>query len=268
MKRVPGCCFCLVLLLSFATTHSQENTLEQLTALPNDTAKVARLSAYYEQIKRKDPKKGQEIATTILALSKQLQYEKGIALGYSHLGFVDAVTGENRRSIAYYGKAISYYKKVNDHSAMAVCLGTMANAYSGLGKSDSSTICRMAAISLLEKMKDSPSFSAKDRRMLSLQYYNLAVSYANSLRDDNKALAYYKKAEDMARRANDTTMIVTALNGVTRRLVSKEQFAEALVEAEKALHLAKASGDPFLLSQGHHGYATVLDNIGRLEEAA
>jgi signal transduction histidine kinase/tetratricopeptide (TPR) repeat protein len=267
MKRILTCCFCLMLLLPFATTYSQEKTLEQLMALPNDTAKVNKLSAYYEQIKRKNPEKGKELATTILDLSKKLQYEKGMALGYAHLGFVHVITGENRSAIAYYQEAMNYYKKANDHSGLAVCWGTMANAYSGLGKRDSSTICRMAAISLLERMKDSPSFSAKDKRMLSLQYYNLAVDYANSLRNDDKALSYYKRSGEMARQANDTTMIVTALNGVTRRLASKEQFSEALVEAKEALRLARASGDPFLLSQAYHGYATVLDVSGKLDEA-
>ncbi|HET7899092.1 MAG TPA: histidine kinase, partial [Flavisolibacter sp.] len=57
-------------------------------------------------------------------------------------------------------------------------------------------------------------------------------------------------------------------NGVTRRLASKEQFAEALVEAKEALRLARASGDNFLLSQAYHGYATVLDVSGKLDEAA
>jgi signal transduction histidine kinase len=71
----------------------------------------------------------------------------------------------------------------------------------------------------------------------------------------------------MARQGNDTTMIVTALNGVTRRLASKEQFADALVQAKEALRLARASGDNFLLSQAYHGYATVLDVSGKLDEA-
>lgn len=267
MKCILHCCFSLLLLLPFAKTYSQENTLEGLMALPNDTAKVTKLSAWYEGIKRKDPQKGRELASVILDLSKKLRYEKGIALGYTQLGFVDAITGENRRALDYYSEAVRYYKKTNDHSRLAACYGTMANAYSGLGKNDSSTICRMDAISLLEKMKDAPSFSSKDMRTLSLQYYNLAVSYANSLRDDDKALSYYKKAEAMARQGNDTTMIVTALNGVTRRLASKEQFADALVEAKEALRFAKASGDDFLLSQAYHGYATVLDVSGKLDEA-
>ncbi|MBO9681286.1 MAG: sensor histidine kinase [Flavisolibacter sp.] len=267
MKRVLRCRLTLLLLLPFAATYSQENTLEQLMALPNDTAKVTKLSAYYEGIKRKEPQKAREVATTILDLSKKLGYDKGIAMGYADLGFVDAITGENRRSIAYNAEAIKYYKKIKDNTAVAACLGTMANAYSGLGKSDSSTIYRLEAISLLEKMKESPSFTKRDMRMLSLQYYNLAVGYANSLRDDDKALSYYKKAEEMAQQANDTTMIVTALNGVTRRLASKEQFADALVQAKEALHFAKASGDDFLLSQAWHGYATVLDVSGKLDEA-
>jgi signal transduction histidine kinase len=267
MKRMLRSCFTLLFLLPFVIIYSQENTLEQLMALPNDTAKVSKLSAYYEGIKRKEPQKARELATGILDLSKKLRYDKGIALGYAHLGFVDAITGENRRSIGYNTEAVNYYKKINDNSGLAACYGTLANAYSGIGKSDSSTICRLAAISLLEKMKASPSFSKKDKRTLSLQYYNLAVSYANSMRDDDKALSYYKKAEEMARGANDTTMIVTALNGVTRRLASKERFADALVQAQEALRFAKGSGDPFLLSQAYHGYATVLDVSGRFNEA-
>lgn len=267
MKRVLTFCCALLLLLPFATIYSQEKTLEQLMVLPNDTAKVNKLSAYYEGIKRKDRKKAAELANTILDLSKKLQYDKGIALGYSHLGYLDVTSGESRRAIWYYTLAIPYYKKTSDNLGLATAFGTMANAYSGLGKSDSSTMYRMDAISLLEKMKESSTFSRKDMRMLSLQYYNLAVDYANTLKNDDKALAYYKKSEEMARQCNDTTMIVTSLNGVTRRLASKEQFADAFVQAQEALRFAKASGVPFLLTQAYHGYATVLDASGKWNEA-
>ena len=267
MKRVLHCYFSLLLLLPFAATYSQENSLGQLMALPTDTAKVSKLSNYYEGIKRKDPKKATELANTILDLSKKLRYEKGMALGYSHLGYLDVIAGEPRRAIGYYTEAVRYYKKTNDNLGLATAYGTMANAYSGLGKNDSSTMYRMAAIGLLEKMKESPSFSKKDMRMLSLQYYNLAVDYANTLKNDDKALSYYRKSEEMARQCNDTTMIVTSLNGVTRRLASKEQFADALVQATEALRFAKASGDDFLLTQAWHGYATVLDVSGKWKEA-
>lgn len=255
------------MLLSSTTTYSQEKTLEQLMALPNDTAKVSKLSAHYEGIKRTEPQKARELAGTILNLSKKLQYNKGIAMGYSHLGYLDVIAGENRRAVGYYNQALPYHKKAADNLGLAVSFGSMANAYSGLGKTDSSMIFRTAAISLLEKMKEASSFSKKDTRMLSLQYYNLAVDYANTLKNDDKALSYYKKSEEMARECNDTMMIVTALNGVTRRLANKEQFKDALVAAKEGLSLAQASSDPFLLTQAYNGYATVLDASGKWDEA-
>jgi len=267
MKQVLRYCFTILLLLSFAALYSQEKTLEDLMALPNDTAKISRLSKYYEGIKRKEPQKARQIANTMIDLSKKLEYQKGIALGYSNLGYLDVIAGEARRSLAYYKEAVNYYKKTTDHACYAAALGGMANAYSGLGKNDSSILYRMDAISLLEKAKESTSFSKRDIRMLSLQYYNLAVDYANSLKDDDKALSYYRKSEEMARQCNDTTMIVTALNGVTRRLAHKEQFADALVQAKEALRFAKASGDDFLLTQAYHGYATVLDVTNKWDEA-
>jgi signal transduction histidine kinase len=267
MKQVLTSCCTLLLLLPFATIYSQDKSLEQLMALPNDTAKVSKLSKYYEGIKRKEPQKAREIANTVLDLSKKLQYERGVAIGYSNLGYLDIIAGDNRRAIGYYIQAVSHYKKTTDNLGLATAFGSMANAYSGLGKNDSSMLYRTAAISLLEKMKELPSFSKRDIRMLSLQYYNLAVDYANSMKNDDKALSYYKKSEEMARQCNDTTMIVTALNGVTRRLASKEQFADALVEAKEALRFAKASGDAFLLTQAWHGYATVLDVSGKWNEA-
>jgi tetratricopeptide (TPR) repeat protein len=255
------------LLLPFATLYSQEKTLQQLMALPDDTAKVSKLSKYYEGIKRKEPQKARELAKTVIDLSKKLQYQKGIALGYSNLGYLDVIAGENRRSIGYYSESVNYYKKTTDSLGWAAALGGMANAYSALGKNDSSMIYRTEAIGLLEKMKEQPSFSKRDMRMLSLQYYNLAVDYANSLKNDDKALSYYKKSEEMARQCNDTLMIVTALNGVTRRLANKEQFADALVQAKIALRFAKASEDDFLLTQAYNGYATVLDASGKWDEA-
>jgi signal transduction histidine kinase len=266
MKRVLKYCFTFFLLLPFVSIYSQE-TLEQIMALPNDTAKISRLSKYYEGIKRKEPQKARGIAKTMIELSKKLQYNKGIALGYSNLGYLDVISGDNRSSIGYYKEAVNYYRKTSDHAGFAAALGGMANAYSGLGKNDSSMIYRTEAISLLEKAKESPSFSKRDMRMLSLQYYNVAVDYANSLKDDDKALSYYRKSEEMARQGNDTVMIVTALNGVTRRLAHKELFAEAMVQAKEALRFAKASGDNFLLTQAWHGYATILDVSGKLEEA-
>jgi two-component system, sensor histidine kinase and response regulator len=192
MKRVLKCCS-LLLLLPITTIYSQEKTLEQLMALPNDTAKVSKLSKYYEGIKRKEPQKARELANTIIDLSKKLQYQRGVAMGYSNLGYLDIIAGDNRRAVGYYIQAVVYYKKTTDNLGLATAFGSMANAYSSLGKNDSSMLYRTAAISLLEKMKESPSFSKRDIRMLSLQYYNLAVDYANSMKNDDKSLSYYKK---------------------------------------------------------------------------
>src|SRR5690349_20565209 len=112
MKRVLRSCLGLLLLLPFATIYSQEKTLEGLMALPDDTAKVSKLSKYYEGIKRKEPKKATKLANTILCLSQKLRYDKGMALGYAHLGYLDVIAGASRRAIGYYTQAMPYYRKI------------------------------------------------------------------------------------------------------------------------------------------------------------
>jgi signal transduction histidine kinase len=241
---------------------------EGILALPDDTVKVDKLTTYAKGILHQDPKKAQELSVRALQLSKKLQYYEGIAQGNSLLGVFEFSAGKHRASIPYFNEAVKYYKKANNDMGVAKCLGNLAGTYIALGKSDSSIVCRMAAIALLEKHKDSPSFTSKGMSTLSMQYHNLATAYENLLKQYNKSFSYYRKAEQIAREANDTSMIVTSLWAVVQHLEKRQQGKEAIVAAEEALHLAKASGDNFLLSHGYQCDAIALLANNRLEEAA
>jgi signal transduction histidine kinase len=214
-----------------------------------------------------DPKKAQELSVRALQLSRKLQYNAGIAQGNSLLGVFEFSSGKHRASIPFFNEAVKYYKKANDDMGVAKCLGNLAGAYIALGKSDSSIVCRMAAISLLEKHKGSPEFTSKGMSTLSMQYHNLATAYENLLKQNDKAFSYYRKAEGIAREANDTSMIVNSLWAITQHLEKRHHLKQAMVTAEEALQLAKASGDNFLLSHGYQCNAIALSANNRLLEA-
>ena len=196
-------------------TFCQEPELQKLLALPDDTSKVNKLGTYNKALLHEDQKTYEELAHTIIKISDQLQYNKGKAIGYSFLGSLNYLKGNNRMSLNHFKESIKYSRKANDAIRVAKSLGNLATAYEAMGKSDSAIMYRMSAVDQLEKLRSSPLFSIQDLRSLSTQYFNLAIGYENVFEHSDKALSYYKKAEDFARQCNDTLMIVSSLQGIT-----------------------------------------------------
>ena len=252
--------FCLAFCLR---SWCQNNGLQQILTAADDTIKVNKLTAYTKSILYQEPEKAKELAPQILQLSKKLQYNEGIASAFSILGALDFSAGKHGKSIPYFKEAANYYKRANNLKGEAKSLGNLASAYMAIGKSDSSIVSRLAAVEILEKLKDSP----EGLSTLSMQYHNLATAYENLLKQSDKALSYYQKAENIARQGNDTAMIVNSLWAIAQGLQKKGQRKEAFAAAQESLRMAKASQNNFLLSHGYESYAMVLLDADRFDEA-
>jgi len=250
--------------LASAVAYSQDADLQKLMASPDDTIKVTKLSALAKGLLSKDRKQARELAVAVIDLSKKLKYNEGIGNGYSVLAVADFSDGKQRAAIPNFMASADYYRKAKNDMGEAKSLGNLAGAYIAIGNTDSSIYYRLTAIALLEKNKESAS--CQTRHTLSMQYHNLATNYQNLLKQTDKSIAYYRKAESIARPCNDTFMLVNTLGAITETIANTDA-KQAFIAAEEALRLAKPTNNDALLAHGYQSYAIALIASNRVDEA-
>lgn len=254
--------YLLALLTCFFSSffsYSQDTTLQRLLAAKDDTNKVKRLAEYAPEVLTADPQKFVELANQIIAISKRLNYNNGIAHGLTYLGYYDNTHGNYRGALKTYAEAADYYAKSNNVKGVSKCYGEIANAYDDMNFADSSIHFRMKAIKLLE--------GGPPTRNLAFHYYNLAAVFSNRLGTREKALEYYRKAESIARQAKDTFILVQALKGVSRKLAEDGKLAEAQPKVIETLELSKRLNDNSTFQDVYENYAWFLFFSGHYKAA-
>ena len=246
------------LLTLFSSLYSQDTTLQRLLALPNDSNKVKSLSLHAQKLLQKNPEEAKLACENILRISRELNYDQGIGNGLSYLAYFDNYAGEYRKMITNLNQAIYHYKRSKDTASISKCYGNLALCYEALNMNDSGMAYRMIAIELLEK---------KPTYHLATHYINMAVQFNNRLYNPDKALYYFRKAEEVAIQTKDTMRLVMARAGVGRMLVDKNGLKEALLLTESAVKLGEALGDYRAYSYALESYGKALLEMGEFDKA-
>lgn len=238
---------------------AQDAALQRLLALPNDTAKVNRLCVHAQTLFQKDPPAAKKISQQIVELSRQLKYDVGLGNGLSYLAyFSNYLDADYPQVLRYVQEALIYYKRANDTIGISKCYGNLALTYETLNQNDSGIIYRMKAIALLEK---------KPSRQLATHYINMGVQFNNRMYNPDKALFYYKKAEEVALQVSDSARIVVARGGMSRIYNEKSMYKEALDYAGKAVAMGRIIDDYTGLNYALESYGKGMLELKRYPEA-
>lgn len=258
--KYSGKILCLLASLLCMAVQAQDTVLHKIMSAKDDTLKVLKLADYAKKIGHQNSQQSKEIAFTLLKLSAQLKYDRGMGIGYSKVAYFENKEGRYTDCITTYNTAIYYYKKCNDKLGEAKCLGNLANAYESMGKHDSAILFRMASISILEKQQQ----SKEQLYLLSMQYYNVAITYDELFKEADKPLQYFKKAEVIAKLAHDTDMLASSLQGIAMQLRKKGRLDEALATTSEALKLSMALNDNLVLSEAYNTYSEILNDRNQI----
>ncbi|HZH94428.1 MAG TPA: hypothetical protein VEY06_01025, partial [Flavisolibacter sp.] len=122
--RLKAILFLPLLAVFHLPVSAQDTTLQRLLSLPDDTAKVNRLSVHAQKHFQKDPKAAREISQKVLEISQKINYDLGKGNGFSYLAyFSNYLDSDYPKVLRLLQDALVHYKRANDTIGISKCYG-------------------------------------------------------------------------------------------------------------------------------------------------
>ncbi|MBW1297892.1 tetratricopeptide repeat-containing sensor histidine kinase [Aquimarina litoralis] len=223
---------CLVIIGS-SDCFSQQKSLDSILPLittQKDSVTFDKAMKFFERMWRQEE---YEVALSyeqkLLAVSSNIQYDKGIGNTYQHIGNIHNLTQQHIKAFYNYDKAATYFEKANYQRGLAIIHNNKSTIEQGRGNSEKAIDHILEANLYFERIKDS--------LVLSSLYNNLANIYSDI---DNYELAeeYYKKSIVLKKKFRPNK-IGSALNNLALIYIDIGKIDEAKKLINEALEVSK-----------------------------
>jgi serine phosphatase RsbU (regulator of sigma subunit) len=181
-----------------------------------------------------------------LALSKKLNYKKGIAYAYNYMGIVSWGKSDLEKALDYYTKGLALMREAEELNGEASCLANIGYVHYNKGNFTLAAEYTIRAIKIKEVMND--------KRGMAACYNNLGNIYQDQT-NYKEALLSHIKALKLREEIKDSSGIATSYINIAMVFEAQNKPDEALFNYQKALKAAGAVGDKF-------GMADALNNMG------
>jgi serine phosphatase RsbU (regulator of sigma subunit) len=251
-------CIWICLLISFNTSSFSQNAkLDSLKKLllgsAQDTTKANLLikitKIYLYDLNDRDSM--QVYSEKNLALSRKLNYKKGIAYSYNFMGIVSWGKGDLEKALDYYTKGLALMREAKELNGEASCLANIGYVHYNKGNFTLAAEYTKRAIRIKELRND--------RRGMAACYNNLGNIYQDQT-NYKEALLSHIKALKLREEIKDSSGIATSYINVAMVLEAQNKPDEALFNYQKALNAAGAAGDKFAM-------ADALNNMGSVNRS-
>lgn len=254
--------FCAFFFLFLNTTQAQDaQKIDSLLAIYSneqsaDTLKIKVLGNLYRAYLYSDIEKSKEYLSKALALSKQINYEKGIVDCQFRQGVLFELTDELDSAFVYYSKAKEYYQEINDIEGLQKSRTNLASIAAYQGDSEFAIKTLKENIELLQTQQNKEEDLGIDHELLS-RVYDFQGYYKLSLEHALTSLRMFEKSNSELRKPD-------ALNRIGEVELSLKNFpnavdyANAAKSLQQSLDLVKDIDSPNM-------EAGLLANFGLLE---
>lgn len=226
---------------ALAQTHEQtsiDQLLKQLPAAGNDTNKVKLLDELSFLYSHSNPREGIKYATQALQLSRQLQWQRGIATGYSDLGINYQAMGDYHDALIHQHEALKLYTKIGRKASVAGVLSNIALAYTGQSDYTNALNYNFRALTINEELDDKPTQAVILENIGSV--YSAQKIY-------NKAGEYYTRALNINKALGNTTAVARNYGNIGTVQDAAGKYDEALQSHLHALAGARQNGNKHMI---------------------
>ncbi|MCF8348809.1 MAG: tetratricopeptide repeat protein [Bacteroidales bacterium] len=262
---MPRNLFLLIALSMFvltATYSQSQSKIDSLISITSTSALDTNLVKTYERISRLYLKiqldSAKIYATKMLALSKELNYDKGIAMGNNWLGEANLWQGNYKEALNYFKKTNETFGKKGETTMWAHSLQVMANVYNMTNNGDSAFLLYNQALAFYTKNKDAFS-EAKVKS-------NLAKLY--SMRGDyTKAAQYLYAARFTFSTLKKEYWFVTTENEIAVLYSRMHKYDSAISVYDRVIDFYKQSDDYFNLGESYSNLGVLYEGKEQFEKA-
>lgn len=239
---------------SYAQDYNQaDSLLKVLAATKNDTSRVWALHDVAFSYLYTKPDSTAWYAQQELALSKQINYDRGEIRSLNDIGIALLITGNSSEAIQVLLEALEKAEQAKDEALQSRTLGNIAEAYNNQGDN------RQAVNYALRSLANDAG--KHDTVLLIIDYENLS-NYYEQLNQTDSALTYANKAYQLHLQRNDVEEMGLTLNvlGNIQSKLGNEDLA--LPYYRKAILANVAVKDYYTLSRTYYSIAELFKRTG------
>lgn len=260
--------------LSGGALHGQstgtDSLLKQLVSTPPDTNRVNILNELGKELSRGVPSKALSYSLEAVNLSKELGFDKGLALAHKNAGLANYYMGQYGETINHWTLSKLAFESVGDQAGVANILSNMGAVYNNFGEDSKALDLYFQAQKAAEKIGDSLRlvttminiglvYLKKEATLTKARdIYLEALPIAQAIKDNdaigtasvNLGEAYYKIGEDSvalkyyfqslsAFEQSQSGNVPYTLTNIGRVYSRQHKFPEALENQQRALKIAR-----------------------------
>jgi serine phosphatase RsbU (regulator of sigma subunit)/Tfp pilus assembly protein PilF len=254
-------CFCLgliffisLLILCPIASSAQNPHLDSLTnvlkSMKEDTSKINTLNelcrAYL--FETNDNSKSSAYIDQQLALSKKLNFKKGLAFGYTNMAILYTNKGDYKIALEYNQLSLKLMQEIGHKKGESSCYINMGQNYSNLGNYTNAISYMLQGVKIKEEIDD--------KRGVAVGYGNIGSIFVVQEKYE-EALKYYLRSLKIKEEINDRPGMAMSYNNIGSLFFAQKKIDEALSYFEKSLKLKKELGNK-------KGTATTYSNMGEI----
>ncbi|MGI9543530.1 MAG: tetratricopeptide repeat protein [Cyclobacteriaceae bacterium] len=235
--------------LALGQNQSQIDSLKQvLGTAKKDTNKVSLYQALSHSLVRSESNASRMYADSMLALAKEIGFEKGQFQAYYQLGLVDRFAGNYKEAMGHFTNCYEYHLQNGDSLDLARSLFQMGILHDYLGNYDKSLASFLQTSKIYEEQNDTYGVASTKN--------SIGVIYMQLGKND-LALTSFEEAIKLHETLNKETDMAIGLRNTGTIYVQQQKFDQAIERFTKSKEVHQKVGNKW-------GVASNLLSLGEV----
>lgn len=198
----------------------------------------------------------------------ELGDKQNASVSYNSIGNIYAAQGNRKEALNYFTRSLMISREIGDKRGAAVALGNIGNINREEGNYPESLKNLLEALKLHVELGN--------KREIAINYYNLGTTYSDQ-KNFSEALKYFNSCIQFSEEYKFKDILYGTYISLAQQLIkqadndktipAKENYAQALIYAEKGLALAKETGDKVAEKSAYDAVAEAYKSLNNYSKA-
>jgi two-component system sensor histidine kinase UhpB len=242
-----------IIQICFARHPDKDSLLRVLKTAKEDTNKTQLLNDLSEVLMQSNLDTSIMLSSQALVIAEKVQWKKGIAASYIHLGVFFYTKGDFILALENFNKCIVIYEQLKSKKGEARVLGNIAGIYASQGDYPKALEYHFKSLKMLE--------GTGDKEAIRAFLTDIGITYT-IMGDYSKALTYSFQALKMAEEAGDKHAFASEFENIGNVYKNQGDFPKALEYLFRALKISGEIGNRHSLAGNLISIATIYSAQG------
>lgn len=263
--RILFCRVLFILLLTNSAIIAQDKEQKQIDSLKiaaeskvNDTNKVKALYSLAFLLRNNEPHQALSYGEEAIKLAKKVNWEKGEATGFRHLGVIYMNLGDYPKALECLNHSMKIFEKIHNKLGMARCLKIIGDIYIRLSDIPRAQEYLGKALKIYEE--------ANNKSEIAVLLNSIGSTYSNRS-DFMTALEYHEKALKISEEIGDKYVMALNLGNIGQIYEMLCNFPRALENYQKILMIHEELGDKQMIAEDMINIGDIFSDISDDQKA-